>query len=215
MRWWLWRDRGYDPKRLIVHHAGFAFEGWPKPRLDDQADIMRCVMLIINEIDSWHLKKWPSGFGYHYVIGNGNGIPEGMIVQIRPDEKIGVNAKYHNHDSLGILMVGNYQVDKIVPDLQYRSLMKLCANLCIKYHLDPRANYEGRHSGKVQMGPMISGHRDWPEHRTNECPGISLYQTLPSLRGEVSKLVLMANQLPPDQTNLAKPMDLEISVLRV
>lgn len=52
-------------------------------------------------IRGWHKQKGWSDIGYHYVI-----LRDGSIEKGRPDDIPGAHVKGHNHDSLGICLVG-------------------------------------------------------------------------------------------------------------
>lgn len=77
--------------------------------------------------------------GYHYVITNGNGGPDGEIQTGRDEELQGAHAANsgpnRNACSVGICLVGK---DKFT-DLQKEALITKLAELCIKYDIDPSA----------------------------------------------------------------------------
>jgi len=64
--------------------------------------------------DSYHRKKrgWENGLGYHFVIGNGNGTPDGEVeIGNRWLDQIdGAHAgvEEYNHSGIGICLVGNF-----------------------------------------------------------------------------------------------------------
>jgi N-acetylmuramoyl-L-alanine amidase len=72
---------------LVVHHSAS-----PANRGDDA-----------ETIHGWHIEKGWDGIGYHYVI-----LPSGDIQAGRPEFWEGSHAKSHNHESLGICLIGNH-----------------------------------------------------------------------------------------------------------
>ncbi len=80
----------------------------------------------------FHLSKGWDDVGYHYVITNGNGGPDGEIQAGRPVEKQGAHAKGRNHDSIGICLVG----EDHFTEKQIESLLTLLVTLCNKYNLE-------------------------------------------------------------------------------
>lgn len=97
---------------------------------------------------------------YHFVIGNGNGLPEGEIAQdwrgfwhIWGAHVSGRNPA-RNYYGIGICLVGNFELHPPSP-LQYDSLVKLTRSLMAEYAI-----------------PLdhVSGHGHTPGERT-KCPG--------------------------------------------
>lgn len=172
-------------RRIIFHHADFDFESFPKPNLDDPQSVIKCTYRIVNEIDSWHMERWSTGLGYHYLIGNGNGIPDGNVAIGRPLQYRGAHVSGHNHDSVGIMLVGNL-VKHQPTKAQIDACIQIANLLCKQFDLDPQGHYSRRHYLKKQIGAVISGHREWQGHETNDCPG-SLLEYLPHIREEVAK----------------------------
>ena len=70
----------------------------------------------INLIDQWHLARGWDECGYHYVITNGrldHGKPynpehDGLIQAGRLAGEVGAHCKGHNHDSIGICLIGRH-----------------------------------------------------------------------------------------------------------
>jgi hypothetical protein len=94
-------------------------------------------------------RSWED-IGYHFVITNGKGGPDGEIQIGRPIEKVGAHAKGRNLNSIGICLVGT---DKFT-DKQIVALVKLLANLCDKYDLDPMVAIQRHH--KTCPGPGLN-----------------------------------------------------------
>lgn len=174
--------------RLIFHHADFDFDSWPVVSSDAPIEEQRKgIESIINEIDSWHMKRWPTGFGYHFAIGNGHGIPDGVVALGRPMAYQGAQCKHHNHDSVGILVIGDLE-DKDPTEAQIDACSRWASMLCFMFGLNPLGEYSKIRYGKRQKGMVISGHGDWPEHSTNKCPG-QLSKYLPRIRKDASELL--------------------------
>lgn len=81
-------------------------------------------------IDSWHKERGWKGCGYHFVITNGiltHGKPynpalDGLVQQGRQLREIGAHCMGHNHDSIGICLIGRHhfsgkQLYEALPDL--------------------------------------------------------------------------------------------------
>jgi hypothetical protein len=96
------------------------------------------------------------GIGYHFVIGNGQGMPDG---QIGPtfrwrDQMAGAHAgeAKFNEQGIGICLVGNFE-EQAPTDAQLQSFVALASSLTADYEI-PDSN--------------IKGHRDI---KSTACPG--------------------------------------------
>lgn len=175
-------------KRIIYHHAAYDFRSFPI--IDDAStdiDIRKGAEAVFNEVDSWHLKRWATGCGYHFAIGNGRGIADGSVKIWRTLKYQGVHTKGQNHDSIGIMLMGALQ-NKIPSRAQVEAVVHLSATLCKLYSLDPQGEYNEIRFALRNKGFVISGHKDWRGHETNDCPG-GLYELLPSIRKSVRSLM--------------------------
>ncbi len=76
------------------------------------------------DINGWHLDRGWSGIGYHYVIRVDNLLDVG-----RPEYWEGAHAKGHNHNSIGICMIGTDTYNKE----QWSILDTLLRKLLLKY----------------------------------------------------------------------------------
>ena len=54
-----------------------------------------------DEIDSWHKERGWAGIGYHWVIRRDGTVEAGRLIT-----QVGAHVSGHNHDSIGICMVG-------------------------------------------------------------------------------------------------------------
>lgn len=112
--------------KIVVHHTGSSILG--------PLDSPKLVRL---------RHKYLRGFdeiGYHYLIGNGYLTGDGEIYQGRNIERIGAHAKGHNQDSLGIALIGNFNLNKPT-EKQWESLIELLYSQCDMYDLHSRYIY--------------------------------------------------------------------------
>lgn len=122
-------------KRLFIHSSA------TPPDMDIGADTIR----------GWHIgeRGW-SDIGYHFIIRR-----DGTIERGRPIERTGAHTYRHNHDSVGVCMIGGVdrdnKPDNNFTDLQFAALYDLCTAF-----------------GQVFDGLGIYGHRD-ADSRT-QCP---------------------------------------------
>lgn len=118
-------------------------------------------------IDSWHLPKWPSGLGYHYVILNGRRKSKGVyspqldgeIEQGRPLACEGAHCRAagQNRRSIGICMIG--LSDSFTPN-QLEALVTLTQWLSMFHGINPR---------------NIKGHSDF-DSKKSFCPGFDVQE---------------------------------------
>lgn len=117
-------------------------------------------------IDQYHreVKHW-DGLGYHFVIDNGNGGPDGRV-EVGPrwrDQKWGAHTggtpdnEYNNY-GIGICLIGDF-TGHSPSQAQLAALTNLVSYLCKKYDIPPE---------------HVIGHRDAPNAQT-ECPGDRLH----------------------------------------
>ncbi|MBN1807638.1 MAG: N-acetylmuramoyl-L-alanine amidase [Planctomycetes bacterium] len=114
----------------------------------------------LETIDHYHrdIRGWANGAGYHFIIGNGNGMKDGEIVCSTRWTRQLTGAHVGNPDwnrmSIGVALVGNFEEDK-PSEKQLKSLVKLARFLA------------AQNSVPIQK---IIGHRDCPIAHTL-CPG--------------------------------------------
>jgi len=105
-----------------------------------------------------HQKGWHS-LGYHFVIGNGSGTPDGAI-EVGPrwrrqEAGAHANSGEFNRHGIGICLVGNFEHASPTP-AQMESTRKLVAELAERFHIVPE---------------RILGHCDIREGGGTACPG--------------------------------------------
>lgn len=112
------------------------------------------------EIHKWHLANGWAGIGYHYVIRK-----DGTIERGRPRNTIGAHTYGYNKTSIGINLVGNFEVATPKPE-QIEAAAYLVAKLCNIYSLTPNKS-------------TVRGHKDF---NATLCPGENLYSQLQDIR---------------------------------
>ena len=133
--------------RIVLHHS-------ESP--GGNADFIKAI----------HLQNGWADIGYHYIILNGKdhgdwqGGRDGDIEPGRDLALQGAHARGANADSVGICLIGSL-MEKMPTAFQIGSLIRLCADLCIAYDLDPLE--------------AIIGHRDVC---STDCPGDNFYTVL-------------------------------------
>lgn len=135
---------------IVLHHSG-----------------MRDRDMTVADIHDLHKNgnKW-AGIGYHFVIHK-----DGYIERGRPENALGAHALSNNEFTVGICVIGNYDIGVPTKE-QIISAEQLMAALCDKYKFEP-------------SDTTIFGHRDLCP--TN-CPGESLYALLPEMIENVRKV---------------------------
>jgi hypothetical protein len=128
---------------LVVHHVGCT-----------NRDVSAA------EIHKWHLANGWAGIGYHYVIRKNGSIERG-----RPRDDIGAHTYGFNETSIGINVVGDFEIAS-PEEAQLKSAARLIAALCNMYNLPP-------------TGSVVLGHRDLND---TLCPGKNLYNQLEEIK---------------------------------
>ncbi|MGE5609244.1 MAG: peptidoglycan recognition family protein [Bacillota bacterium] len=138
--------------------------------------------------DQAHRQKGWDELGYHFVIGNGTGSPDGRV-EVGPrwvHQKHGAHAKTpdnrFNDYGIGICLVGNFDLDRPTP-AQIRSLTKLTAYLMQKYHI---------------AADHVLGHC---ETKPTDCPGRNM--SIAEVRRMATSLVAEYKQAKPTLAHTA------------
>ncbi|MDR4507299.1 MAG: peptidoglycan recognition protein family protein [Candidatus Brocadiaceae bacterium] len=125
-----------DWKYVVVHHSASASGS-------------------ASEFDKYHREKrgWENGLGYHFVIGNGKGSPDGEIeIGNRWERQInGAHAgvEKYNHYGIGICLVGNFN-ETYPTEAQMKSLSVLVAYLQDRCHIPPDNILTHRHCKQTE-----------------------------------------------------------------
>ena len=101
----------------------------------------------VEAIDAVHRRRrdqfgnhWP-GIGYHFVIGNGQGMPDGQIAPTFrwQDQLDGAHARSrrHNLEGIGVCLVGDFEQTAPTPR-QISALGELLEQLVLRYDVEPR-----------------------------------------------------------------------------
>jgi N-acetylmuramoyl-L-alanine amidase len=109
------------------------------------------------DIWDWHKSKGYKLIGYHYLVDY-----DGILHQGRDENMVGAHCKGKNLNSLGVCVIGNFQID-FPSKKQAEKLRVLLTDLKKKY---PDASIEGH-----------------LENANTLCPGINLMPYLKDLRG--------------------------------
>jgi hypothetical protein len=121
-----------------------------------------------------HTRGWDD-IGEQLTISRGGLIMEGRAGSLQAIARnglvIGAQSLHHNRHTLGIENEGTYSKDD-VPARLWKSLVEVCAWLCVAHNLDPAT--------------AIVGHRDY---NSTDCPGDVLYRRLPRLRKQVARII--------------------------
>ena len=137
---------------IVLHHAG----------------MKRDKDMTVEDIHNFHVQEnhW-SGIGYHFVIHK-----DGYIEHGRPLEYVGAHALSNNEFTVGICLVGNYDLG-LPPQEQLYSAVQLVGALCHEYKIDA-------------TDTTIFGHRDLCD---TSCPGKNLYPLLPDIIKNVHNIL--------------------------
>jgi hypothetical protein len=106
-----------------------------------------------------------------------------------------------NSGTMGIAILGNY-VSTPIPEPARQALVRHLAWEAERHGLDPLATtaFTNPAGGETNTAPNISGHRDWT---STQCPGETLYDSLPGIRQEVAALVgSVGDRKPPRITRV-------------
>jgi hypothetical protein len=152
----------------------------------DPAATIRAYYYLHAIVNDW------GDIGYHYLIDEAGRIYEGRHSGTDgiPAHDTGgkmvtaFHTSGYNSGNLGIALLGTFNNQS--PTAAARmSLTTLLAALSDHHGFDPQAavTFVNPVNGVTKNTQMISGHRDW---LATECPGTTMYDTLPALRADVA-----------------------------
>jgi hypothetical protein len=154
------------PKYIVIHHTS--------TRNVDDYSVERARRLA-QGIQKFHFRRGWADSGQHFTISRGGHILEGRTGSLEAARKghmvIGTQVAGANDYTVGIECEGNYNKE-LPPKALLKSLVKMCAWLCVQYDLNPRE--------------AIVPHRKFND---TDCCGDRFAPTLPRLRDEVAKAV--------------------------
>jgi hypothetical protein len=128
-------------REVIVHHTAFATSGIDGTSFEAEARHMRAIQ-------RWHFDRGFITIGYHFVIS-----PSGRVFAGRPVNALGAHTKGYNTGSVGICLMGNFQ-------LEHPTRAALEALLDTRIEIVP---------GGASV--PLKGHREHPGHASTACPG--------------------------------------------
>jgi N-acetylmuramoyl-L-alanine amidase len=158
---------------LIVHHTAMGVEApdsdWPA---------------LVRSIWKFHVfeRGWDD-IGYNYLID-----PNGVIYEGRSggDNVVGAHFSGVNAGTMAVALLGDFT--NSAPSAEaLNSLKEILAWKCDQCGLDPEG--VSLHEDSQRILNTISGHRDGP--KATECPGETLYLSLPLIRAEVKNLLAL------------------------
>ena len=145
---------------------------------------------IVRGIERYHVlaNGWDD-IGYNFLVDKYGQIFEGRWGGVDRNV-VGAHAQGFNQGSVGIALIGTYDVTSITPAAR-AALIRLLAWRLDLAHVDPLSIFSWRSTGnpKYPAGRMvtlrtISGHRDTG---FTTCPGSELYSELPSIARAVAQ----------------------------
>lgn len=125
----------------------------------------------VEDIRKMHIARGWQDIGYHKVIN-----PKGEVFQGRNDSVIGAQAFGMNAESLGILAVGNWDIEK-PPESLINAIVQVMTALCIRHGLR-----EDKIIGHYQVVKIVKN-----LSASTACPGKFLIERLPEIRSIVKK----------------------------
>lgn len=155
-------------REMVVHHTA---ENNVKS-LSDQ-ELMRSMYYYHTITRGW------GDIGYQYVVGQRGQVYEGRA---GGDYAVGAHVSWNNRGTVGISVIGNFEVDTLVKE-QQEAIGKLLAALAKKYGIDTNIARTAHRACKVgeecltrdsEIKSLI-GHRD---AGYTSCPGANLYAEL-------------------------------------
>lgn len=114
-----------------------------------------------------HENKGWGDIGYHFSMDD-----QGRIYRLRDIEYKGAHVGEHNTGNVGFMVHGNYMVDHLKPR-QKETLKWLF-----------RGGFYELFGERERDIALVRGHREWPGHNSNQCPGVNLMRYIAYLRSK-------------------------------
>jgi hypothetical protein len=108
-----------------------------------------------------HMSQDWGDIGYHYSVDS-----LGRIYTLRDVKWKGSHVGNHNTGNIGIMFHGNFEVNPVTDDMK-RTLEWLFKGGLHELTGEPEAGFA-----------LARGHREWPGHYSNLCPGANLFASL-------------------------------------
>ncbi|HRX63925.1 MAG TPA: N-acetylmuramoyl-L-alanine amidase [Candidatus Absconditabacterales bacterium] len=175
----LWRPEYHkdNKTKIIVHHTAS-----DNSELKNKQDVIE----YLSGVFYYHTLKHGRGdIGYNFLIDPFGNIYEGRA---GGEGVVGAHAKWNNTPSIGISLIGNFDVQEPTVEA-LDSLIKLSTALTKKYNINPKSRVDYHRDSKEapyilsEENYSIAGHRD---AGITSCPGDNLYKLLPQIRDIVS-----------------------------
>lgn len=112
-----------------------------------------------------HIERGFGDIGYHFSLDD-----LGRFYRLRSTKYRGAHVGGGNTGNIGIMVHGNYQTDQLTAE-QGDSLRWLFTGGFLKLFNEPEGDIA-----------IVRGHREWPGHYPNECPGVNLTRRINFLR---------------------------------
>jgi hypothetical protein len=126
---------------VFLHHT------W-KPRAEWYDDLATWEGIQDYHVDA---KGW-SDIGYHVGVG-----PDGSVWLLRPVQKTGAHCQGYNGYSIGVAMIGNYDVGEEDPEACLPTAVKVMAILCKRFALtETNVRFHTEFSSKTCPGSAIN-----------------------------------------------------------
>ncbi len=139
-------------KNITIHHDGLA-----NPLRSSSTSASKARLDLIRRA---HVGQGWSDIGYHFAVDRA-----GNVWQCRPLEWEGAHVKHHNPGNVGILVMGNFDIERPT-DAQLRALCTHVNMLQRTYRISDAA---------------VKSHREWAGAAT-ACPGRNLQPKVSGLR---------------------------------
>jgi len=197
----VWPSAFYPVQKIVVHHTA------TQNADPDPAATMRSIYYYHAITQAW------GDIGYNFLIDESGRIYEGRYSRVYASGETptgqdvngnGVTAAHaqgYNSGTVGIALLGTLTTQDATPAAR-NALDHLIAWIESSHGLDPQAVslYTNPVSGVQATLPNILGHRDVA---ATECPGGTLYATLPLIRSDVA--VLVGSTAAPDYALAVTP----------
>lgn len=161
-------EKTQNVREIVLHHTA---ENNVKSLSDPE--LMRSMYYYHAITRGW------GDIGYQYVIGQRGQVYEGRA---GGDYAVGAHVNWNNRGTVGISVIGNFEVDAIVKE-QQQSIGEFMVVLSKKYGIDTNVSRTGHKACKVDEECLtrdfdttsLVGHRDIGN---TSCPGTNLYAEL-------------------------------------
>jgi N-acetylmuramoyl-L-alanine amidase len=135
-----------EKKYIVIHHSG-------------NSDSIEKIKNVHINVNAWE------DIGYHYLIDS-----EGNVINGRSEEFWGAHVLNHNHNSIGICLIGNFDID-FPSEKQIETLLRLLSEKIEELNIFPE---------------NVLGHREFQDVKKT-CPGKNV--DMNSIRKRIPKIL--------------------------